>query len=346
MIAGYDVHRRAVDEELRAVFEGRQGFLYDVLQYHLGWVDQQGMPLDAAPELHFQSRLALLSCEAVSGDFRPALPAAAAVELVYNFTLVHGDVQSNRSGSIPGSEDRPSIWWVWGPAQAINAGDGLHALGRTTIMRLAQREVPPERILSAMQSLDRACLITCEGQYIDLEFRDRLTVSSHAYLDMAGRKTGALASCAAELGALAGGASEQVCAAFSGMGSRFGVAWQIIEDISELWGERGDGMTAANVLNKKKSLPLVYVLEMAPVSAKRELGAVYMKRVLQPEDVARLVEILDSVDARSFAQGKARALADEGLASLDNAGLPEERIEPLREFSEWVLAENVPPNAV
>ena len=339
MIAGYDAHRQAVDEELRAVFEGRQGFLYDVLRYHLGWVDQQGVPSDAAPELHFQPCLALLSCEAVSGDFRPALPAAAAVELVHNFTLVHGDVQSNRSGSTLGSEDRPSIWWVWGPAQAINAGDGLHALGRTTIMRLAQREVPPERILSAMQSLDQACLTTCEGQYMDLEFQDRLTVTGQAYLDMAGRKTGALVSCAAELGALAGGASDQACAAFAAMGNRFGVAWQIVQDISELWGERGDGMTAANVLNKKKSLPLIYALETAPVSAKRELGAVYMKRVLQPEDVARLVEILDSVDARSFARGKARELTEGGLASLDNAGLPDQRIEPLREFSEWVLQE-------
>lgn len=339
MIARYDTHSQAVDEELRAVFEGRQGFLYDVLRYHLGWVDQQGTPLDAEPRLHFQSRLSLLSCEAVSGDFRPALPAAAAVELVYNFTLVHGDVQSNRSGSTPGREDRPSIWWVWGPAQAINAGDGLHALGRTTIMRLAQKEVPPERILSAMQSLDRACLTICEGQYMDLEFQDRLTVTSHAYLDMAGRKTGALASCAAELGVLAGGAPDHVHAAFASMGDRFGVACQIVQDISELWGERGDGMTAANVLNKKKSLPLIYALETAPVSAKRELGAVYMKRVLQPEDVARLVEILDSVDARSFAREKARELVEEGLASLDNAGLPDQRTVPLREFSEWVLEE-------
>ena len=337
MLAGYDAHRQAVDEELRAVFEGRQGFLYDVLRYHMGWVDQQGIPVDAPLVLHFQPRLSLLSCEAVSGDFHPALPAAAAVELVHNFTLVHGDVQSNRSAGRPGSEDRPSIWWVWGPAQAINAGDGLHALGRTTIMRLAQRNVPPQHILSAMQSLDRACLTTCEGQYMDLEFQDRLTVTGQAYLDMAARKTGALSACAAELGALAGGASEQVCAAFAAMGKRIGVARQIVQDISELWGEHGDGMTSANVLNKKKSFPLIYALETAPVSGKRELGTIYMKRVLQSEDVARLIEILDIVDARSFAEEKASELADEGLASLGDAGLSEERLTPLREFSRSIL---------
>ena len=333
MIAKYDEYQQAVDEELRAVFESRGGFLYDVLRYHLGWVDQQGTPADYPPPLHFQALLSLLACEAVSGDYRFALPAAAAVELVYNFTLVHGDVQSNRSGN----EDRPSIWWIWGPAQAINAGDGLHALGRTTIMRLARWDVPPERILNAMQSLDQACLTVCEGQYMDLEFQDQLSVSSQSYLDMVSRKTGALAACAAELGALAAGASQEVCGVFSTMGNQLGMAWQIGQDILELWGERGDGMTTANVLNKKKSLPLIYAMETAPVAAKRELGSIYMKRVLQPEDVSRLVEILDGVDARTFARDRSSELARDALASLAVSGLPQERIAPLRQFSEWAL---------
>ena len=112
-----------MEDELRTVFESREGFLYDVLRYHMGWVDQQGQPKSETAPLSFQSALALASCDALGGDFRNALPVAASVDLIYNFTLVHGDVQSNRAE--PG--DRPSIWWVWGPAQAINAGDGLHA---------------------------------------------------------------------------------------------------------------------------------------------------------------------------------------------------------------------------
>ena len=333
MIDRYQEYQQAVDGELRAVFEAREGFLYDVLRYHLGWVDRQGSPVDAPQPPHFQALLSLLCCEANSGDFHPALPAAAAVELVHNFTLVHGDVQSNRSGN----EDRPSIWWIWGPAQAINAGDGLHALGRTTIMRLARWDVPPERILKAMQSLDRACLTSCEGQYMDLEFQDQLSVTSQAYLDMVSRKTGSLAACAAELGALAAGAPSEVSGLFASMGNQLGMAWQINQDVLELWGERGDGMTTANVLNKKKSLPLIYALESVPVAQKRELGSIYMKRVLQPEDVSRLIEILDGVDARAFAQGHSNELARDALASLAGTGLPEERLTPLRQFSEWAL---------
>ena len=133
MISRYDEYRRGVEEELRGIFEGREGFLYKLLRYHLGWVDPEGRPQEGATAMHFQGAMALACSEALGGDFRPALPAAAGVELVHHFTLVHGEVQAGRAEDA----DRPSIWWVWGPAQAINAGDGLHALGRKAMMRMA-----------------------------------------------------------------------------------------------------------------------------------------------------------------------------------------------------------------
>ena len=332
-LSRFDPHRRALEEELKDVFSGRGGFLYDVLRYHLGWADQRGTPEDNPSVLHLQSLLALVCCEALSGDFQAALPAAAGVELVYNFTLVHGDVLSGRVDE----QDRPSIWWVWGPAQAINAGDGLHALGRTTIMRLAQRGIPVDQVLRAVELLDRACLTLCEGQYMDLDFQDQLLVTSGAYYDMIGRKFGALAGCSAELGALAAGKDEGVCHQVRDAGSRLGMAWQIGQDISDLWGRRGDGMTASNVLAKKKSLPLIFALETAELAVKRELGNIYAKRVLQPEDVSRVIAILDEAQVRQKSEDKARELVEEALAALADAGLAEERLDDLKFLGRWVL---------
>ena len=295
-------------------------------------MDQQGQPQAGSAPLNFQSALALASCEAMGGDFQNALPVAASVELVYNFTLVHGDVQAGRAD--PG--DRPSIWWLWGPAQAINAGDGLHALGRTTIMRLAQKGVPVDRVLKAVRSLDVACLTLCEGQYMDLEFQDQMLVTTAAYLDMIGRKAGALASCAAESGALAAGAGDQVCSSFGQMGRSMGMAWQIARDIDDLWGEHGDGMTPSNVLNKKKSLPLVHTLENASVSVKRELGSIYMKRVLEPSDIAKMIEILDGADARQASQAKAQELVDQALTVLEGvSGVADAGRDALAGLGRW-----------
>ena len=177
--------------------------------------------------------MALVACEALGADYRaPALPAAAGVELVHHFTLVHGEVQTGRAEE----PDRPSIWWVWGPAQAINAGDGLHALGRAAMMRMVSNGTSPERVLRAVRSLDTACLRLCEGQYMDLEFQDQMMVTTAAYMDMVNRKAGALTGCASESGALAATSSDSQADALHQAGVNFGAAWQIVGDISQLWG--------------------------------------------------------------------------------------------------------------
>ena len=331
----YDRYRAVVDAELRDAFDGRQGMLYDLLRYHLGWVDERGSPAEAAQTpLHHCGVLTLAAADAVSGDHRPAVSAAAAVELAYNFVLVHNDVQAGR---IDQAGDRPSIWWVWGPSQAINAGDGLHALARSALMRLSDAGAPAETALTALRALDQACLTLCEGQYMDLTYQDQLMVSEADYLDMVGRKSGALAGCAAQLGALAAGAGDDAAAALRRWGEKLGMARQIRDDIADLWGRGGDGFTPANVLNKKKSLPLIHALQHSPAPAKRELGAIYMKRVLEPDDPPRIVALLDAAGSRQYADDKvAQLLREAADAAAD--GIKLEQAPALQWAADWLIA--------
>ena len=331
----YDSYRAAVDADLRAAFADRQGMLYDLLRYHLGWVDERGNPSDEKPTpLHHCGVLALAAADAVSEDYRVAVPAASAVELAHNFVLVHNDVQAGR---IDQSDDRPSIWWVWGPSQAINAGDGLHALARSVLMRLDNGAIPPETVLEALRSLDQACLTLCEGQYMDLTYQDQLMVSESDYLDMVRRKSGALAGCSARVGALAAGADGDSSGALNQWGEKLGMALQIRNDITDLWGERGDGFTASNVLNKKKSLPLIHGLQHASTGAKRELGGIYMKRVLEPNDSARIVAILDDAGSRRYAEDYVDRLLDDARATVSSESVRLQRPETLQQATEWII---------
>lgn len=318
----------ALEAELRDCFAGREGFLYNLLRYQLGWVDQEGQPEPEQPRESFHALLALAAGEAVGGDYGPALPPAAAVELVYNFALVHNEMQAGRGDAAA----RPSIWWIWGPAQAINAGDGLHAMGRAAMLGLGGRGLDARQALAAVELLDRACLALCEGQYMDLQFQERLLVTIPEYRDMIGRKTGALTGCAAAAGALAVKGDAAVVARFREWGGKLGMAWQISQDVADFWGARGDGMTASNVLNKKKSLPLLYALEVGSTAAKRELGGIYMKRVLEPADIKRVVEIMEEVEARAYAERAAGELVEETQAELDadGMGIAAERQEGLK----------------
>ena len=321
--------------ELRSAFDGRQGMLYDLLRYHLGWVDERGNPADGAlTPLHHCGVLTMASADAVSGAHQDAATAAAAVELAYNFVLVHNDVQAGR---IDQDNDRPSIWWVWGPSQAINAGDGLHALARAMLMRMCDTGAAAETVLAGLRALDRACLTLCEGQYMDLTYQDQLMVSEVDYMDMISRKSGALAGCSARLGALASGAPSGTADALELWGRKLGMARQVQEDISDLWGRSGDGFTPANILNKKKSLPLIHALQNSDTASKRELGSIYMKRVLEPGDTPRIVAILEDAGSLEYSNAKMDELLRDARAAVTGDGVALKHSDSLDWATQWVV---------
>ena len=98
-----------------------------MLRYPLGWVDEHNQPYNHATGKRIRPLLLLLSAEAVGGDWKTALPAAAAVELLHNFSLIHDDIQDNS----PTRHGRATVWMIWERANAINAGDALFALAYT-----------------------------------------------------------------------------------------------------------------------------------------------------------------------------------------------------------------------
>lgn len=311
--------------------------LYDLLRYHFGWVDERGNPADAAlTPLHHCGVLTLAAADAVAGEHQNAVPAASAVELAYNFVMVHNDVQAGR---IDQNDNRPSIWWVWGPSQAINAGDGLHALARSVLMRLGEGGAPPDTVLEALRTLDQACLTLCEGQYMDLTYQDQLMVSESDYFDMIRRKSGALAGCSAKVGALAADGASGTADALRTWGEKLGMAMQLRNDIADLWGRRGDGFTPSNVLNKKKSLPLIHALQHSSTAAKRELGGIYMKRVLEPDDSGRIVSLLDESGSRSYAEERAATLMQEATDAASSVEDDLRQAEALTYAVDWMLDE-------
>ena len=310
----------SLEEEMRETFAGQDGLLFEMLRYQLGWVEADGTPRSGLSGNGLHPALCLLSCEALSGDHRPGLIPAAAVELVHNYSLIHEDVQS---GS-PNRGPRPSVWWVWGPGQAINAGDGMHALGRLALMRLEQDGHPVPRVLEAMHILDQACLKMCEGQHMDLSFQDRLDVGVGPYLKMAAARTGALVSCAMGLGALVATASPEapdVVEKFQQCGTNLGVAFQISEDLRELRETSPDQAHSGNVAIKKKLLPIVYTLESGEMKARRELGTLYFKRILEPQDVVRIGEILEEQGALDSCVGRVEEYCQTALNALEGTDL-------------------------
>ena len=318
-----------VDAELQAIVNERGFPLYDMMSYHLGWRGAHGHD-EQLPRRQERTHgaLTLLACAAAGGDIEACLPAAAAMELVYNFAEIHDDVQEGN----PQRNERDAVWWVWGPAQAINTGDGMHALGRLALLRLAEQGVSDVSLLEVVQIVDKVSLRACEGRFRDLEAQERIDLSLEAYMSMTSDKSGALPGCAMQVGALVGGADLEAANALAQSGENLGVALQIRSDVAAIWGKNEDALPNVEVLNKKKLVPVVYALENASISEKRAMGEIYFKRVLEADDAIKLREVLERLGARKACEEMADKLLNDALAALDRTGLTADGEARLRDY--------------
>ncbi|HKI59219.1 MAG TPA: polyprenyl synthetase family protein [Trueperaceae bacterium] len=310
-----------IEAELRRSLEGRELPLYDMLRYHLGWQDAEGAPEAGQKGKGLRPTLCLVAGEAVGGAHDRALPAAAAVELVHNFSLVHDDIQDGDAER----HHRPTVWRVFGRAQAINAGTAMYALSGLALARLGERGVPERLQLAASKHTHDTCLRLLEGQYLDLAFERRLDITVDDYLRMVRGKTAALLGCATSLGAMLAGhdaPGPQPAAAFQEFGEELGLAFQIRDDMLGIWGDAGltGKPVGADIRARKKSLPVVDALERTEGARAEALRAVYASPEVGASGCDVVLDILAEVGAEARARSMAERHRDRALAAV--ADLP------------------------
>jgi geranylgeranyl diphosphate synthase type I len=318
-----------VEAEMRTVInDGPQPRLFNVmLNYHLGFADSDGAPAAAAAGKRIRPMLTLLSCEACGGDWQKALPAAAAIELLHNFSLIHDDIEDRdelRRG-------RPTLWKLWGEAQAINAGDAMFALAHLALLRAP---VDPAHLLRAMQVFERMCVQLTIGQHLDLSFESRSDVTTEEYLRMIEGKTAALTAAACEIGALLAGAEEAPVRALADFGRWLGIAFQLQDDVLGIWGDPAlTGKQDSDLANGKKTLPVLYAAERDPrVRAHYARGG-------RPDsaEVAQIRALIEAAGGKAHAERAAREAYDRALAALEAAGLDNPAGRALRALAERLV---------
>jgi geranylgeranyl diphosphate synthase, type I len=300
-------------EALRSTAPHRSTRLGAMSSYHLGWTDEQGRPRDDGGGKHMRGCLALWAADRSGGRVRDAATVAAAVEWIHNFTLVHDDIQDGDHER----RHRPTVWVVWGSAQAINAGDGMHAAAHRAV--LSGRGRPSVR-LRAAAALNRGVLAVIEGQCLDLDLEGRIDTPASTYLRLARAKTGALIGAAMEAGSIVGGAGARQAAMLRRAGVELGVAFQVRDDWLGTWGDSdvtGKG-SGGDIQRRKITYPVVVAQARLRGAARRELRRLY-RSPGGHEDV--ILELLDEAGAReavdeelAFRRGSALRLA--GLCGL------------------------------
>jgi geranylgeranyl diphosphate synthase type I len=265
--------------------------------------------------------LCLLACEAAGGDPHSALPAAGAVELIHNFSLIHDDIEDGshfRRG-------RRAVWDIWGEDHGINAGDGMFVLARLALHRLAERDVPLPTCQAVTLTFDQACINLCEGQFFDMMFEDRLDVDMDQYLWMIRHKTAALLATSAHLGAAIASDDAELASHYRDFGENLGMAFQIQDDILGAWGDPAvTGKSAAtDIRDKKKTLPVVYVLNHPEERHSAwQLTELYSQEgVLDEASIHTALAILERADARQYAEAQAERYYRQAIQSLEETGI-------------------------
>jgi geranylgeranyl diphosphate synthase type I len=284
-----------------------------MMRYHMGWENRQGEPENAPKGKRIRPLLTLLACQAAGGDPADALPAAAAVELLHNFSLLHDDIE-DRSLT---RRHRPTVWSWAGEAQAINTGDAMFVLAHLAMLRLRERALDPHLVLDAMLTFDETCRKLTEGQFLDMSFETRNDVSLEEYMTMISGKTAALLSASALLGAIV--AKSPWLQAFRTFGYEMGISFQIEDDILGIWGKEAQTgkSSTGDIITRKKTLPVLYALTQ-PGPAGDALRTIYARpRALSPDEIPLVLSLLDELDARVYAESHGKAHAQAALDALD-----------------------------
>lgn len=326
-----NVMRPAIESELqRVVYQNIPQYdaLREMLAYHMGWEGEGAGP--EAQGKRIRPLLVLLCAAAAGGQWQRALPAAAAVEILHNFSLVHDDIQ-DRS---PMRRNRPTVWVKWGIAQAINTGDVLFTLAFLSLQGLSE-SLPAEKVLQASHTLQLTCLRLTEGQFLDLSYESQNSLPLEAYWPMVGGKTSALLSCCADLGALVAGADEARREAFHEYGYSLGLAFQVLDDWLGIWGDVAltGKSVESDLASGKKTLPVLYALRQQGRFASR-----WLEGKIVPDEVPALAEMLKEEGAYDYTLETARNLTDKALNALSRAACENESAQALVELTNVLLS--------
>jgi geranylgeranyl diphosphate synthase, type I len=298
-----------LQRQISRLDEPRTKIFHEMLTYHMGWTGEGSGP--EATGKRIRPLLVLLTASSCGADWKLALPAAAAVELVHNFSLVHDDIQDNS----PKRRGRLTVWKKWGAPMAINVGDALFVISNQAMMDLSKNH-PAETVVRTASILHDTCLELTRGQFLDMSYEKRNDLRIEDYWPMIGGKTAALISACTQIGAILGKADEQTIEQYRIFGRDLGLAFQVQDDILGIWGdEMLTGKSAASdLVEGKNSLPVLYGISQKGRFAKR-----WVKSAISPSEVADVAEMLVDEGAYEFTQREAKRLTDQALNALKKA---------------------------
>ncbi len=348
MPAGVEYARDLVGPALGAAVARLSPDVRKVAVYHLGLAGGDGWSESTVPARAgrhpgaaagrgksggkaLRPALTLLSARAAHAVPEQGIPAAVAVELVHNFSLLHDDIMDGDTER----RHRPTAWTVFGVGAAILAGDALLALAQDLLLE----DTAPQGLWAA-RCLSVAVQRLIAGQGADLAFEQREDVPLAECLAMAGDKTAALMACACSIGAIHVGASPELAMGLAGFGAHVGLAFQLTDDLLGIWGapEVTGKPVRSDLRARKKSLPVVAALQAGTAPAAALADLLRDSAALSEPELARAARLVEEAGGKSWTEQEAAAQLAAAHACLAQAPMPDEVRAEFASIAEFITA--------
>jgi len=298
--------------------------LYEPLRYMLALGGKRIRPL-----------LALLGCELFGAKKEDALPAAAAIELFHNFTLVHDDIMDNA----PLRRNRETIHRRWNGNIALLSGDAMLVMAYRSLARTRSELLP-----SVLDVFNETALQVCEGQQLDMNFEKKEEISIDDYLHMIMLKTAVLLAGSLKIGAIIGKAGAQDAELLYQFGCNIGVAFQLQDDILDVYGdtEKFGKQKAGDIIAGKKTFLFLKAAETAPAALKKELKRLLESPTMETsEKVQRVTGIYDELDVRTPARILMEEYYQRALSCFDRIRVDASASEKLLGLSQSLMIREI-----
>jgi geranylgeranyl diphosphate synthase type II len=270
--------------------------------------------------------LLLMSNELFDGNFQSAMPAALAVEMFHNFTLLHDDIMDKA----PTRRAKQTVHEKWNSNTAILSGDALFV---QSVQEMAKCE--EEKRSTVLNLFLNTALEVCEGQQLDMNFETRNDVSLEEYVSMIRLKTAVLIASSLQMGALLADASEEEQKNIYAFGENIGIAFQLHDDLLDMYGDykKTGKQTGGDILANKKTFLIIKAQQLADSSHQAEINHLLSNKQLLPEIKIKLVKnIFDHLDVKQHSEELIHQYFSKAFSVLDNINIEESRKEMLRDY--------------
>lgn len=279
--------------------------------------------------------LTLMAADAFGTFPLEAMPAALAVEMFHNFSLVHDDIMDEA----PLRRGKPTVHEKWDLNTGILSGDAMIILAYRYF-----EEYPSETFKALAQLFSKTALEVCEGQQYDIDFETTKEVALDDYIHMIRNKTAVLVGAALKMGAIVAHAKSEDAEAIYDYGVNLGLAFQIQDDYLDAFGDQETfgKQVGGDIIENKKTYLYIKALELSDTNTQQKLRDWFATPTTDaPKKIAAVKQIFEDCGVKSAAQQTMRSYTASAFRALDKLSISEDFLEKFKVFGNSLMQREV-----